>query len=330
MGVSDYLYERMEKGLQKVISQRGFLKNENASPIKKDPDALLTFAVWGDPQISFLSPLRSARVYAAVRDLKNSEGLSALVLCGDITEYGAKCEYRFVKRLLDEAGEKVSEFFAIPGNHDVRLRNYKKQAKRFQSFVKSLKNGGADFIDGYYYMSDINGCRFIMMGTDRSTFEAAYISDKQLKRLKSDILSAPSGRPIFVFNHQTLKRTNGLPKTFLGKGSWRGSVGRQSDKLKNVLSCRENVYFITGHLHYCTSVYTFEECGSFSSLSVPTVGVINHGEFKKMTQGYIVSVYDDRVVFRSRIFGEGRYADASVPNSFVESKLKSRIKQGRA
>ncbi len=330
MGISDYLYERMEKGLQKIISGGAFAENENAIPIRKDSNALLTFAVWGDPQVSFLSPLRSARVYAAVKDLKNSEGLSALVLCGDITEYGAKCEYRFVKRLLDEAGEKVSEIFAIPGNHDVRLRNYKKQAERFQSFVKSLKNSGADFIDGYYYMSDINGCRFIMMGTDRSTFEAAYISDKQLKRLESDILSAPSGKPIFVFNHQTLKRTNGLPKTFLGKGSWRGSVGRESDKLKNVLSCRENVYFISGHLHYCTSAYTFEECGKFSSLSVPTVGVINHGEFKKMTQGYVVSVYDDRVVFRSRIFGEGRYVDESVPNAFVESKLKGCIKQGRA
>lgn len=321
MDISNYLYSQMEKGLQKLISSNKETELKNADRIVKDEDATLTFAVWGDPQISCISPLRSARVYSAVKDLKNADNLDALVLCGDICEYGAKCEYKFVKRLLDEAGEGVKRVFAIPGNHDVRLRNYKKQLKRFQDFVKSLDKGDIDLGDSYYHVRDLNGCRFIMMGTDRSTFEAAYINDIQLKRLKEDILSAPESKPIFVFNHQTLKRTNGLPKTFLGKGKWRGSVGMESEKLKKVLSVRKNVFFITGHLHYCTSEYTYEDCGNFKALSVPTVGVINHGAFKDMTQGYVISVYDGKVVMRSRIFGEGRYAPESVPNSYIEVLL---------
>lgn len=321
MGISNYLYARMEKGLQKLISSDKEQKAEEFSRIVKDEKADLTFAVWGDPQISCISPLRSARVYSAVKDLKNAESMDALVLCGDITEYGAKCEYKFVKRLIDEAGEGTRRVFAVSGNHDVRLRHHKKQLKRFQSFVKSLDKGDTDSGDSYYYTRDLNGCRFIMMGTDRSTFEAAYISDAQLQRLKNDILSAPEGKPVFVFNHQTLKRTNGLPVTFLGKGKWRGSVGRESEKLKNVLSVRKNVFFITGHLHYCTSEYTYEDCGNFKALSVPTVGVINHGDFKTMTQGYVISVYEDKVIMRSRIFGEGRYAPESVPNSYIEVLL---------
>lgn len=319
MNVSDYLYCRMEKGLQKLISFDKEVKSENASPIIKDENVKLTFAVWGDPQISCISPLRSARVYSAVKDIKNAENIDALVLCGDITEYGAECEYKFVKRLLDGCG--VGRIFAVSGNHDVRLRNHKKQLKRFQNFVKSLEGGDTDFGDSYYYTRDLNGCRFIMMGTDRSTFEAAYISDAQLQRLKNDILSAPEGKPVFVFNHQTLKRTNGLPVTFLGKGKWRGSVGRESEKLKKVLSVRKNVFFITGHLHYCTSKYTYEDCGNFKALSVPTVGVVNHGDFKTMTQGYVISVYEDRVIMRSRIFGEGRYAPESVENAYIEALL---------
>lgn len=321
MGISNYLYGRMEKGLQSLISKDENNKETDYSPIKKDENAILTFAVWGDPQVSFISPLRSARVYRAVKDLKNADSLDALVLCGDITEYGAKCEYKFVKRLLDEVDGGVQRIFAVTGNHDVRLRNHKKQLKRFQNFVSSLEKGDTDFGDSYYYTRDVNGCRFIMMGTDRATFEAAYISDTQLERLKKDILSAPSDKPIFVFNHQTLKRTNGLPKTFLGKGKWRGSVGRESDKLKNVLSVRKNVFYITGHLHYCTSEYTYEDCGNFKALSVPTVGVINHGEYKTMTQGYVISVYGDKIVMRSRIFGEGKYAPDSVPNSYIEVVL---------
>lgn len=321
MDISNYLYNQMEKGLQTLISSNKETEQKNADRIVKDEDATLTFAVWGDPQISCISPLRSARVYSAVKDLKNADSLDSLVLCGDICEYGAKCEYKFVKRLLDEAGEGLGRVFAIPGNHDVRLRNYKKQLKRFQQFVKSLDKGDIDLGDSYYHVRDLNGCRFIMMGTDRSTFEAAYINDRQLEKLKNDILSAPEGKPIFVFNHQTLKRTNGLPKTFLGKGKWRGSVGMESEKLKNVLSVRKNVFFITGHLHYCTSEYTYEDCGNFKALSVPTIGVINHGSFKDMTQGYVISVYDDKVVMRSRIFGESRYAPDSVPNSYIEVLL---------
>lgn len=321
MGISNYLYGRMEKGLQSLISKGENNKETDYSPIKKDENAILTFAVWGDPQISFISPLRSARVYRAVNDLKNADSLDALVLCGDITEYGAKCEYKFVKRLLDEVGGGVRRIFAVTGNHDVRLRNYKKQVKRFQNFVFSLNKGDTDFGDSYYYKRDVNGYRFIMMGTDRATFEAAYISDKQLTQLKQDILSAPADKPVFVFNHQTLKRTNGLPKTFLGKGKWRGSVGRESDKLKSVLSVRKNVFYITGHLHYCISEYTYEDCGNFKALSVPTVGVINHGEFKTMTQGYVISVYSDKTVMRSRIFGEGKYTEESVPNSYIEVAL---------
>lgn len=321
MNISSYLYGRMEKGLQKIISNGKDTEGNDGLPIKKDNNALLTFAVWGDPQISFISPLRSARVYRAVRDLKNADSLDALVLCGDITEYGAKCEYKFVKRLLDGLGGGVQRIFAVTGNHDIRLRNHKKQIKRFQNFILSLEKGDTDYGDSTYYTRDINGCRFIMMGTDRATFEAAYISDTQLERLKKDILSAPEGKPVFVFNHQTLKLTNGLPKTFLGKGKWRGSVGRESEKLKNVLSVRKNVFFITGHLHYCTSEYTYEDCGNFKALSVPTVGVINHGKFKTMTQGYVISVYGDKIVMRSRVFGEGKYAPESVPNSYIEVAL---------
>lgn len=321
MGISNFLYRQMEKNFERASSNSKVNGREKAVPLQRDENALLTFAVWGDPQISFVSPLRSARVFRAVEDLKEADSLDALVLCGDITEYGAKCEYRFVKKLLECTKDSVKHIYAVPGNHDVRLRNHKKQLKRFQNFVASLGNGDTDFKNSYYYTRDLNGCRFIMMGTDMSTFEAAYISKNQLDRLKNDILSAPEDKPVFVFNHQTLKRTNGLPKTFLGKGKWRGSVGRESEKLKNVLSVRKNVFFVTGHLHYCTSEYTYEDCGNFKALSVPTVGVINHGDFKTMTQGYVISVYEDRVIMRSRIFGEGIYAGKNIPNAYIEAVL---------
>lgn len=317
MSFSDCLFKQMEKNFEKIICTEKFSSANSGDSIKTDEKALVTFAVWGDPQVSFISPLRSARVYKAVEDIRKGDKLDALVLCGDITEYGAKCEYKFVKKLLDNLGGKCEKIFAVPGNHDVRLRNFKKQVKRFTQFVNSVNNGDADD-NSYYYKRDINGYRFIMMGTDRCTFEASYINANQLKRLEEDIISAPKNKPVFVFNHQALKHTNGLPVTFLGKGKWRGSVGRESEKLRKVLEKRPNVFYITGHLHYGTSQYTFENLGNIKALSVPTVGVINHGKFNTMTQGYLISVYDDKVTLRSRIFGESKYTPNTVSNAFIE------------
>ena len=76
--------------------------------------------------------------------------------------------------------------------------------------------------------------------------------------------------------------------------------------------------FLTGHLHYGTSEYAFEDCGAFKALSVPTVGVVNHGDVTADAQGYVLSVYNDHITARARVFGEGRYVDASVPNACIE------------
>ncbi len=121
-----------------------------------------------------------------------------------------------------------------------------------------------------------------------------------------------------MLNHQALAHTNGLPITWLGKGDFRGTVGGQSDRIRAIFEKYKNVYYITGHLHYGTSKYNFEDYGAFKALSVPTVGVINHGDFPADAQGYIVSVYEDKIILRSRVFGEGRYVDPSYPGGYFE------------
>ena len=243
------------------------------------------------------------------------------MLVGDITEYGAKCEYRAVIELLRPVFDKFDNFFAVTGNHDIRLRNYKMQMQKFKNFVCSIPNGSYDDNGHYYFSKIINGYKFIMLGADRNSFEASYISDSQLQWLDSELAEVKDGKPVFIFNHQPIKHTNGLPVTFLGRGKWRGSVGNESDKLRAIFEKYNNVIYITGHLHYCTSRYAYDDCGAFKAVSVPTVGVINHGPFKSFTQGFIFEVLDDKIVVRSRVFGEGKYAPDDVPNSRFEIKL---------
>ncbi len=324
MGISELFYSRMEKGLDFLIKSKKVLIPDSTAPVEADGEAKLNMIVWGDPQISSLSPLRSGRMYSACMDIGNSRSsFDALVMLGDITEYGTKCEYKFTQKLLEPIAHKFKNIFAITGNHDIRLRNYKKQVQRFSSFLKGIKNGRTGTGQRYFFSKTVNGYKFIMLGADRAAFEGSYISDEQLDWLDRELSAQKdSGKPVFVFNHQPLKNTNGLPLTFLGKGKWRGTVGNESDKLLKIFNKYDNVIFITGHLHYCTSKYTYEDHGSFKAISVPTVGVINHGDFSKFTQGYVFSVYEDKIIARSRIFGEGKYVGGDIDNAEIEISLK--------
>lgn len=314
--------KRMKNALNKAIKSGNSPLYTNSEPLKADKDARLSFVVWADPQISALSPLRALRVYNACKDfsgLKNE--FDALLMAGDLTEYGSACEYAMLAYLLESIKDAFKNIIAVSGNHDVRIRNYKKQTEKLHNFLSSFSNGLANPEDRYYFSKEINGYKFIMMGSDRNSFEGMYLSGKQLDFIDRELALSDREKPVFVLNHQPLKKTNGLPVTFLGRGKWRGSVGWESDKLRRVFEKYNNVIYITGHLHYCTSKYTYEDCGAFKAVNAPTVGVINHGSFKNFSQGLVFNVYDDRISVRSRLFAEGKYADKSIDNSEFEIKL---------
>ena len=139
---SDFLYKKMIKGLARVLARDGVPMPKSDTPITADETADLNLIAFGDPQISALSPLRSARVYSAVQDIKNATGhFDALLMLGDITEYGAWCEYRMTARLLEAVEDRFSKMLMLTGNHDIRIRPYKKQLRRFlrkqQIFLKA-------------------------------------------------------------------------------------------------------------------------------------------------------------------------------------------------
>ncbi len=312
MIISDYFYNKMYRMLDK--SEPKPLQGE---PLGKGC-SLLTFVVLGDPQVSNYMFARENSFYAACKDIARCDGIDALVIAGDIVENGMKCEFRTVSRMLNELTEKVGRFFLIPGNHDVRFRPYKKQLARFRAFASSVKNAAVPEGPGYYHTFDYPCCKFIMMGTDRATMESAYISPAQLERLDKDIsLAEAENKPAFVFNHQTLKLHNGLPYTWLGKGKWRGSIGRQSDDVKKIFEKHNNVIFVTGHLHWGINEFSYEDYGSYKSLSAPTVGAGNHGTFEYDTQGFVISVYEDKIVIRGRLFGERKFVDSSHPSGEI-------------
>ena len=317
MGISDFFYKKMIAMLD--TSEPKPLEGE---PLGRD-GSLLTFAVFGDPQVSNYMFARENSFYSACKDIARSEGIDALVIVGDIVENGMKCEFRTVARMLTEISGKVDRFFLVPGNHDIRFRPFRAQLRRFRDFAASTKNAVVPDGGRYWHSFDYPCCKFIMMGADRSKIEASYISPAQLKWLDEEIGRAQSeNKPAFVFNHQTLKHHNGLPMTWLGKGKWRGSIGMQSDAVKKIFEKHDNVIFVTGHLHWGVNELSYEDYGSYKALAAPTIGAGNHGTYNYDTQGFVISVYEDKILIRARLFGERRFSGTETPNGEVVIKRK--------
>ena len=282
------------------------------APVIVDENAALSFAVWGDCQVSNYMYERQANFSAACADLKNTVG--SLVLVGDIGENGMESEYSTVRDMLNPASNAFEHFLCLPGNHDIRLKAFNLQHKRFSEFNNSIKGSVPLKNDSYWYSYEINGYKFIITPTDKTVFEEAYISDEQLSFIDREIASTQgTGKPVFVFAHQPLKNTHGLPGTWNAPEFLKaGSIGKQSDRLKAVFEKYNNVVFITGHLHTGTGEYTYEDYGSFKAFNVQSICANNDNGLENDAQGLVFSVYPDKICVRSRIFGEGKYVDESV------------------
>ena len=288
-----------------------------APPADTDPiqgngenGANMTFVAWADPQISNYMAKRFQPFSAACEDVTAADGdIDALLIAGDIAENGLLCEYQYVYDNLETAN--VDNFIFTVGNHDVRLKNYKKVVKNFTNLMNGLNGeiGSELKVDKLSYSYEINGYRFIVLGTDRTEFEESYLSDEQLSWLDSELKSATAdGKPAFVVVHQSIKLTHGLPDTWNSPIDSAGSIGDQSDKIYEIMNRYSNVFFITGHLHTGIGQYTYEKLGNVNSVNLPSLTITNKdGDYNESGIGFMVEVYNNRVLFRARNFAKGEY-----------------------
>lgn len=306
----------------------GLVAPSTEQPIEaKDPDSVkLVFATVADPQVSNYMFDRYQSFQEACMDLRNAD-VDAIVGIGDIAENGLAEEYQLA---YDELNGIADKYIMATGNHDIRLRLYSQTLSRFNSFTNALNGEGYSVEDKAYaegklaYTEEVNGYKFIVMGSDKTEFEEAYISPEQLEWLDSE-LEAANGEPVFVVLHQPLKLTHNLPTTW-GNGTNKeaGSVGDQSNDIKAILSKHAqdgNVFLLTGHLHAGFSQYSYQNIEGIHSLNVPSLSIDNKdGEEGGNGSGltYIVEVYEDEVLFRARNCETGEW----LPKWDVEITLK--------
>lgn len=288
-----------------------------STPIKavNPEDVRLTFTAFGDTQVnSFNGNIEYFE--ALLQDVDNAQtNQNGFMIVGDITENSLDQEWDAITELLLEYDYGDDLIFAS-GNHDIRLRDYDESVKKFTDCVNTVT--GSD-LDSFIYSKEINGYKFIVMGSDREEMEEAYISVEQLKWVNKELKAATKdGKPVFVILHQPLKNTHGLPGTWGdGKNEDAGHVGLQSDSIFATLNRYDNVILITGHLHTGFGENSYEKVGNIHSVNVPGAGKNNaDGDYCEFATGYAVEVYDNEVIFRARDFGKGIYLpeyDITIP-----------------
>lgn len=278
-------------------------------PIKAQDEENLKLSVvfWGDTQVSDYMFSRAEALLASCEDVSNAQGrVDVLTIAGDIVENGKGSEYRVVLDYLALCGN-VGHILPATGNHDVRLRYFPQTVKNFAEFANTC-NSSLE-LDRLYYSYEAEGYTFFILGTISSTFEEADIDEEELKWLDAGLASAATGeKPVFVVLHQPLKDTHNLPDAWNSPFDWAGSVGKNSDDIKDILSKYENVYLLTGHLHSGLGENNFEKINSFVSVNAPSVGIVSKDDgYEANGTGYMIEVYEHSVVFRARDFANGTY-----------------------
>lgn len=273
------------------------------APIVASEDANLVFAAIADPQVSIVRPERYRYFCAAAEDLKAARGLDAMLIAGDMAECGLDCEYQL---LYDNLGGMDLTYFGCIGNHDIRTRIYGPAVKKFTNVFTVLNNGKELFTELHYTL-DLNGYKFIVLGTDRTEFEEAYLSPEQLKWVDEE-LAKQNGEPTFVLVHQPFMNTAGLPGAWNSPIETAGSIGKQNDELRAIFNKYRNVIFITGHLHSGFGKINFEKIDNFYSVNLPSLSCKNDfAEYNEQGLAYIAEVYDNHVTFKARDCAQAKW-----------------------
>lgn len=249
---------------------------------------------------------------------KAVDQLDALVINGDITDHGYIEMWDCFRDAMSKY-DVAKQTFLVTGNHDTWGPDRENFDTVLQTFIDYNKSVSDRDVTQMYYSGEVNGYPVIVLGSEGDS-TAATISQAQIDWFAAEMKKASeTGLPIFVFLHQSINGTHGLPYNWEldeTDPSDKGGIGDASDDIYNIIKQYKNVFYISGHIHtglaneetntFFTSV---EKYDGYTLINIPCYmypNVLRKGHISNGT-GYIIEVYDDEVMLRARNFATGRW-----------------------
>ncbi|WP_248928174.1 metallophosphoesterase family protein [Paenibacillus hamazuiensis] len=288
-------------------------------------EPLASFFIFSDLHVSNADPNTIKNLRKALEDVKQAElKMDALVISGDITEYGTENDYKEYRNVMKDF--KLPPVYANMGNHDYyhvwidkngafsteTFPNGRTDAQARERFMKEFGIGKP------YSEAKVGGYQVIMMSQEcyqqekKEVGEGAWYSDEQLEWLKATLEKNKDGKPIFVMIHQP------LPPAGQDGGTHRLIPAK---KFREILKPYPNVFVFCGHGHqdFLNGASHYEK-ESFHYFINSSVGRVYNRNYQKndpaKSQALYVQVYGDKVVLRGREFSTKSWlkeADWTIP-----------------
>lgn len=285
-------------------------------PVDKE-NIRLNAAIFSDTHID-CSKMRSRKLGHGLSDCEKSKVPNDVwVTVGDDTDDGHEESWKCFSDVVS-AHKPAKNNFIVLGNHDRRGKKdegFDVTLPRFCKYSGALAGKERDKV---YFSETYNGYTFISLAIEvEEDFD--YPTDEQVEWFKEEMEKASkSGKPIFVFMHESLSISHGLPYTWCRRWDenslpdiYRSGCGPKSDEIESIMKQYKNVFYFSGHIHLGLvtkrtrrrlGFSNYETDENLHRINVPCFQFWNHHGVNMSGLGLQMEVYDDRVLFRPRSY----------------------------
>lgn len=251
----------------------------------------LSFAVLSDVHMEGNNPERFEKFAQILSDIKRNVPSDTIAFLGDNTMNGQIIENLFFHGFINEI-KPVEKVYTVMGNHDTGngIDKYDSLSKRFWSYYNTFNN---ENVDNVYYWREVNGYRFVFLGSESDNVNTSVISEAQLKWLDGVLAENDNtGKPVFVFNHH--------PYNYLENAD-------NAVELERILTEHKNVFYLSGHTH-TTQMY-FEKFDEDSySFNLPRcTEATDNADTNDSGLGLQIYVFDNEVQVKSRRYYDSQW-----------------------
>lgn len=251
----------------------------------------LSFAVLSDVHMEGNNPERFEKFAQILSDIKRNVPSDTIAFLGDNTMNGQIIENLFFHGFINEI-KPVEKIYTVMGNHDTGngIDKYDSLSKRFWSYYNTFNN---ENVDNVYYWREVNGYRFVFLGSESDNVNTSVISEAQLQWLDGVLdENDNTGKPVFVFNHH--------PYNYLENAD-------NAVELERILTEHKNVFYLSGHTH--TTQMDFEKFDEDSySFNLPRcTEATDNADTNDSGLGLQIYVFDNEVQVKSRRYYDSQW-----------------------
>ena len=274
-----------------------------------ESELLYEFQVVTDMHIADYHAAHTPNLQAALYDIAEmSPDSQAIISVGDHTDKGSQVHYDVLLQTLNGITADLPPMYFAMGNHDmVWSGTYEEQVQRF------IDNLG---MPGVNYAVDIQGSRFIILGSDVQTGEGD-LSAQTLAWFEEQLAATDPNTPAFVFLHQPLKDTVSGTLTALDAEiqDWYGFTN-SGNEIRRILKRYPNAIAFSGHTHWSleqTQPLLYGNGTDASFMNAASVGYLWSDEDAAIggSEGLYIEVYEDYILIKGREYTQGVWCAAA-------------------